>query len=148
MRNQPAHSFLVRVNDGREDLLNLIVEVSGLPKKDKAIKVATARNLWVPAVNNAGDTAMHGAAFGNFPDVVRLLADRGASADIWRRPDKLGRTPLYIAEGYRYGRPIVSRPTIDAVSSLMKAANLPTDGVRPVFKDIYEKAPEPAQKKP
>ena len=35
-------------------LLNLLVEVSGEKKKDKAAKVATARNLWVPAVSNHG----------------------------------------------------------------------------------------------
>lgn len=51
--------FIVRVNDGtsREggtDPLNLIVEVSGEPKKDKAAKAAAARALWVPAVNNHG----------------------------------------------------------------------------------------------
>jgi len=48
--------FLVRFNDGHgpDDVLNLIVEVSGEAKKDKAAKVATARNLWVPAVNNHG----------------------------------------------------------------------------------------------
>ena len=34
--------------------LNLIVEVTGEKKKDKAAKVATARTLWVPAVNNHG----------------------------------------------------------------------------------------------
>ena len=34
--------------------LNLIVEVSGEAKKDKAAKTATARTLWVPAVNNHG----------------------------------------------------------------------------------------------
>ena len=34
--------------------LHLIVEVSGEAKKDKAAKVATARTLWVPAVNNHG----------------------------------------------------------------------------------------------
>jgi len=44
--------FIVRVRDGREDLLNLIVEVTGEKKKDKAAKVATARTLWIPAVNN------------------------------------------------------------------------------------------------
>jgi type III restriction enzyme len=33
-------------------LLNLIVEVTGERKKDKAAKVATARTLWIPAVNN------------------------------------------------------------------------------------------------
>jgi len=29
-------------------------EVSGEPRKDKAAKVATARTLWVPAINNHG----------------------------------------------------------------------------------------------
>ncbi len=48
--------FLVRLDDGRgpADPLNLIVEVTGERDKDKAAKVATARNLWIPAVNNAG----------------------------------------------------------------------------------------------
>jgi type III restriction enzyme len=34
--------------------LNLLIEVTGEKKKDKAAKVATARNLWAPAVNNHG----------------------------------------------------------------------------------------------
>lgn len=48
--------FIVRLDDGhgREDPLNLIVEVSGEPRRDKAAKAATARNLWVPAINNQG----------------------------------------------------------------------------------------------
>ena len=46
--------FIACVDDGRgpSDLLNLLVEVTGEKKKDKAAKVATARTLWVPAVNN------------------------------------------------------------------------------------------------
>ena len=47
--------FIVRLHlpdDGRP--LNLIVEVSGEPKPEKAAKVETARSLWVPAVNNDG----------------------------------------------------------------------------------------------
>jgi type III restriction enzyme len=48
--------FLCHVDDARgaDNLLNLIVEVSGLRDKDKAAKVATARTLWVPAVSNHG----------------------------------------------------------------------------------------------
>ena len=46
--------FIVRIHDGGDDLLNLIVEVSGEKKKDKEAKVATAQTLWVPAVNNHG----------------------------------------------------------------------------------------------
>lgn len=47
--------FVVRVKDGEDDPLNLIIEVTGEQKKDKAAKVSTARTLWVPAVNNRGD---------------------------------------------------------------------------------------------
>jgi type III restriction enzyme len=48
--------FLACIDDGHgsDDLLSLIVEVTGEKKKDKAAKVATARTLWVPAVNNHG----------------------------------------------------------------------------------------------
>ncbi len=48
--------FIACLHDGRgsDDLLNLLIEVTGEKKKDKAAKVATARNLWVPAVNNHG----------------------------------------------------------------------------------------------
>ena len=46
--------FIVKWDDGQEDPLNLILEVSGYPKKDKEAKVSTARTLWVPAVNNHG----------------------------------------------------------------------------------------------
>jgi type III restriction enzyme len=35
-------------------VVNLIVEVSGEERKDKANKVETARTLWIPAVNNDG----------------------------------------------------------------------------------------------
>lgn len=44
--------FIVRMNGNGAGPLNLICEVSGKRRKDKVAKVATARNLWVPAVNN------------------------------------------------------------------------------------------------
>jgi type III restriction enzyme len=49
--------FIVKLDDGhgKENPLNLIIEVTGQKKKDKEIKVSTARTLWVPAVNNHGD---------------------------------------------------------------------------------------------
>ncbi len=48
--------FVARVNDGHgpDDLLSVIIEVTGEKRKDKEAKVATVRNLWVPAVNNHG----------------------------------------------------------------------------------------------
>ncbi|MEI7989844.1 MAG: DEAD/DEAH box helicase family protein, partial [Chloroflexota bacterium] len=46
--------FIACIDDGNgmNNLLNLLVEVSGENRKDKAAKVATARTLWVPAVNH------------------------------------------------------------------------------------------------
>lgn len=48
--------FIVRLEDGHgpDDPLNLIIEVTGRKMKDKQAKVSTAKNLWVPAVNNHG----------------------------------------------------------------------------------------------
>lgn len=48
--------FIARLDDGKgkEDPLNLIIEVSGERDKEKDAKVSTAKNLWVPAVNNHG----------------------------------------------------------------------------------------------
>jgi type III restriction enzyme len=46
--------FIVRIKDGAEDLLNLIVEVTGEHKKDKVAKVSTTNTLWIPAINNHG----------------------------------------------------------------------------------------------
>ncbi len=40
--------FIVSLRDGA----NLIIEVTGEKKKDKEVKVATAREMWIPAVNN------------------------------------------------------------------------------------------------
>lgn len=46
--------FVVRIKDSDGEIVNLIVEVTGEKRTDKAVKVATARNLWIPAVNNHG----------------------------------------------------------------------------------------------
>jgi type III restriction enzyme len=44
--------FIVRFDDGRPDPLNLIIEVTGQFRREKAAKAATAISFWVPAVNN------------------------------------------------------------------------------------------------
>jgi type III restriction enzyme len=48
--------FIVHLDDGHGegDPLQLILEVSGEAKEEKAVKVAAARNLWIPAINNHG----------------------------------------------------------------------------------------------
>jgi type III restriction enzyme len=49
--------FIARMDDGRgkDDPLNLIIEVTGEKDREKEAKVSTARNFWLPAVNNHGE---------------------------------------------------------------------------------------------
>ncbi len=47
--------FIVHLKDAKGEILNLIVEVTGEKKREKAAKTAAARNLWVPAINNHGE---------------------------------------------------------------------------------------------
>jgi len=97
----------------------------------------------INAVDNNGDTAMHGATYSMYPLVVKLLAERGADPQVWKNPNKFGRTPLFIAEGHsgRLLRP--HGPTIDAITKLMVAAGISTEGERPEIVDIYQKTVEP-----
>jgi type III restriction enzyme len=44
--------FIVRVDDGQEEPLNLIVEIKGFRGEDAKEKAATMRAYWVPGVNN------------------------------------------------------------------------------------------------
>jgi len=71
------------------------------------------------------------------------VADRGADPQIWKNRNRFGRTPLFIAEGYQGRLPRPDVPTIEAVTKLMRAAGLSTEGERPAIVDIYEKPPEP-----
>jgi ankyrin repeat protein len=57
----------------------------------------------VNAVDDNGETAMHGAAYKNLPQVVELLARNGAKVEVWNQKNRYGWTPLAIAEGHRVG---------------------------------------------
>lgn len=93
----------------------------------------------INAVDDNGDTAMHGAAYNAYPLVAALLAERGADPQIWNKPNLAGGTPLFIAEGYADRTLQPDAPTIEAITKLMLAAGLSTEGERPKLVDIYEK---------
>jgi len=95
----------------------------------------------VNAVNENNETAMHGAAYGRFPSVVRLLADHGADPHVWNRVNYRGWTPLFIAEGHRHIPRGPSLPTIEVISRLMFESGIPTEGPRPELIDQYEVPP-------
>lgn len=66
-------------------------------------------------VDENGETAMHGAAYRNYPAVVDRLASHGADSAVWDRPNKYGWTPTMIASGKRPGSFKPSPPTIAAL---------------------------------
>ena len=116
----------------------------------EAVKMLLDLGADINTVDKNGNTAMHGAAYNISPLVVKLLAERGADPQVWKNPNKAGGTPLFIAEGYTSRLPRPDTPTIEAITKVMLAAGLSTEGERPKIIDSYEKpaaAPKPAEPK-
>ena len=89
-----------------------------------AVRVALDLGNDLNVVDKNGETAMHGAAYKHVPTVVRYLADKGARADVWNRPNGKGWTPLTIAEGVQRGMNIVSSPvTATAIRQVLAASS-------------------------
>jgi len=74
----------------------------------------------VNAVNRNRETAMHGAAYRNWPKMVDLLAGAGADIEIWNQTNKRRWTPLLIAQGFRPGNFKPSAATEEAIALVMK----------------------------
>jgi type III restriction enzyme len=64
--------FILRIDDGGPEPLNLIVETKGCRKGDAQLKAETMRTLWVPGVNNLGQYGRW--AFAEFTDVFEISA--------------------------------------------------------------------------
>lgn len=95
------------------------------PEVLDAVKVALDLGNDLNVVDKNGETAMHGAAYKHVPTVVHYLADKGARADVWNRPNSKGWTPLKIAEGVQRGMNIVSSPvTATAIRQVLAASSL------------------------
>ncbi len=78
--------FIVQVDDGQDDPLNLVLETKGYRGGDAQVKAETMRTLWVPGVNNLGTFGRW--RFEEFTDVfeieaafARLLDGLGEKAD-------------------------------------------------------------------
>jgi len=77
----------------------------------------------IKAANDAGDTALHGAAWRERADsIVQFLVDRGANLNA---KNKRGWTPLVIAEGIRTGNNYVRSVTTTALLRKLGAAPSP-----------------------
>jgi ankyrin repeat protein len=93
----------------------------------EAVQVALDLGNDINAVDNNGNTAMHGAAYKQVTSVVRFLAERGANITVWNQKNKQGWTPLRIAAGvFRGGMFRFSIPTADKFREVMAAAGVST----------------------
>lgn len=153
-----ATPFLMAARTGDAELMRLLVELGAdplLPNVDKttplmvaagvgtrspgedagtenealeAVKVAIELGNDINAVDANGETAMHGAAYKYFARVAHYLAAHGAKVEVWNRKNKLGWTPLRIAEGvHRTGN---FRSSAETAAAIRKA--MITAGVEPV----------------
>jgi ankyrin repeat protein len=94
----------------------------------EAVKLAFELGGDVNAVDNNGDTAMHGAAYKWFPSVVTFLALHGAKVDVWNRKNGHDWTPLRIAEGVHRGMNLRRSPeTAEVLRKLMTDAGVSTE---------------------
>jgi ankyrin repeat protein len=73
----------------------------------------------INAVDDNGETAMHGASYKNLPRVVEFLGKNGASVDAWNQENRHGWTPITVAEGYRPGNFKPSPETLAALQRVM-----------------------------
>lgn len=71
--------FIVQVDDGREDPLNLIVEIKGYRGEDAKEKANTMRAYWVPGINNLGKFGRW--AFAEFRSVYEIEREFGELID-------------------------------------------------------------------
>jgi type III restriction enzyme len=71
--------FIVRVDDGRADLLNLIVEIKGYRGEDAKEKKSTMDTYWIPGVNHLGTYGRW--AFLELKDIYLMQDQFGASVE-------------------------------------------------------------------
>jgi hypothetical protein len=85
----------------------------------EAVKLCVERGNDVNAVNLAGETPMHGAAFRGVNPVVEYLVAKGARLDA---KDKRGWTPYTVANGIAYGDVFKQQPqTAKLLKELVEA---------------------------
>ena len=96
------------------------------PEALEAVKLLVQVGNEVNAVNNAGETALHGVAYGGVKPVAEFLIQSGARLDV---KDVRGWTPLAVAHGLSYTDFYKDQPEIAALlRTTMEQRGLSTAG--------------------
>ena len=69
--------FILKIDDGRDDLLNLVVEIKGYRGEDAKEKKSTMEAYWLPGINATGQYGRWAfAEFTSFYDIDQKFRDR------------------------------------------------------------------------
>jgi ankyrin repeat protein len=91
---------------------------------EQAVRLLLDLGADINAVDNNGETAMHGAAYQSRWELVALFTQRRADINIWNKKNNCGWTPLMIAQGHRPGNFRPAPETIAAIERVMRAAGI------------------------
>ena len=93
----------------------------------EAVKVALEFGGDVNGVNKNGETVIHAAAYKQVPSAAQFLIEKGAKIEVWNQKNKMGWTPLRIADGVVIGQFRQTSPAMAAVlREVMSAAGVST----------------------
>lgn len=92
------------------------------PRRLEAVKLALELGNDINAVNDLGNTALHGTALIGFPLIADFLIKKGAALDV---VNKTGETPLRMAEGTIINAMFFIH---DTVAKVLKDAGAKSDG--------------------
>ena len=106
------------------------------PEALEAVKMLIELGNDVQAVNDRGETALHGAAYRGAPSIVEYLVEQGAQIDA--RSDQ-GWTPWTIANGVFYSLFYKEQPqTADVLAELMAARGISTEGMSDELRTCFD----------
>ncbi|MBM63129.1 MAG: hypothetical protein CL484_09300 [Acidobacteria bacterium] len=106
------------------------------PEALEAVKMLVALGNDVAAVNDRGETALHGAAYRGAPSIVDYLVEQGARLDA---RSSQGWTPWTIANGVFYSLFYKEQPaTADRLAELMADRGLSTDGMADELRTCFD----------
>ena len=111
--NDGTTALMVAAGLGRYLAESRVTEMQALAAARLALELGSDIN----AVNDAGNTALHGAAQTKGNTIIKFLAEKGADLNV---RNKRGQTPLMIADTVRAGSATVNQktPTGDLLRSL------------------------------
>jgi hypothetical protein len=106
------------------------------PEALEAVKMLVGLGNAVKAVNDRGETALHGAAYRGAPSIVDYLVEQGAQLDV---KSAQGWTPWTIANGVFYSLFYKEQPaTAVRLAELMVERGISTDGMADELRTCFD----------